>query len=148
MKGLRGWMGVIGRDECVVRAGVEAAVARATLRGDRCIVTVELERSDEFADEAVGAEGRANEERVAADPAEAGASRPELVGYRSRVNEWAGREIGVERLNLVKELEKHALHARVVVFAVGVLSDERRMGERLRRLVGEEERDDGFGARE
>ena len=140
--------GVIGGDKCVVGTGVEAAATGAALRRDGAVVTVELESGDEFADEAIGAVGGVDKEGVAANPAETRPSRPKLVGDGGGVDKRSCREVGVAFLDFGKELEEHLFDALVIVLPVGVLGNERRLSQGLRWFVGEEERDDGFGAGE
>src|SRR5204863_6069622 len=128
-------------------SGVAAGAGPAVIGGQRR--RRELEVREQLGQEEVRAGGAVEQQRVLADPAEAGAHRPLALEHRARVDvalEARAREGGGEARG---ERAQERAHARVVVRAERVGGDpagERRAPVawgRRRRAVGVGEGDDG-----
>jgi len=110
-------------DECVGRAGVEAASTRAAVVGGVRLVVIQFEVGEQRAQKDPTAQPLVDEHGVLADPTDAGQSREVALEQRCRVDDGSRTTAGRCIVQEIAEPPQSVPHHRVVVVAPGVARD-------------------------
>lgn len=132
--------------EGVVGTGLEAQRAAVASVGYRRVVVVEGLCGDQFCHVAVAAIGGVDEQGVLSYPSQSGLGSPQLVADGDCVDAGLGLEGGAALAYEGYQTEEHLPDALVVVLSIGILSYAMGALHGLRRLVAQQEANDGLGS--
>ena len=132
-------------DNGVVRTGIDTTAAVAAAVGQRGVIAVALGSGNEFADIAIGAPLRIDQQGVLAKPSQPCTLRPVTVADGGGIDKGTCREVRITFRNTFHQLVQHPFQAFVIVLAIGVLRNAVGTLHAAVGFVGQQDRNDTAG---